>query len=85
MWTKSYWVSIFNSLNCLHLNESINLENDHENGTVTEAGLDMLQSLGFTVDDDVTTKLYLHLQEDLLPTWSNVKIVGPGASLNIGY
>ena len=59
MWTKLYWVSIFNSLNCLHLNESINLENDHENGTATEAGLDMLKSLGFTVDNADTTKLYL--------------------------
>ena len=63
----------------MHLNESINVENDHDNGTVTEAGLAMLQSLGFTVNDEVTTKLYLHLQEDLLLTWSNVKIVGPGA------
>ena len=64
---------------------NLSIENDHENGTATEAGLDMLKSLGFTVDNAVTTKLYLHLQENLLPTWSNVKIVGPGASLNIGH
>ena len=44
----------------------------------------MLQSLGFTVNDEVTTKLYLHLQEDhlhLVPImqrrWRNLCIIWP--------